>query len=117
MSKSRLAVVALSLGLTACAARTTSSTGTRAAAPPPPTTTSVSEPYCGLFPDDADAKNELASLLHEDGERSWEMVSVTNDDGSLFVCFKHPGQTMTFSGTDVVVVPDSSGPPPEVVVD
>jgi hypothetical protein len=116
MSKSRLAVVAVSLGLTACAARTSSSTGARAAPSPPPPP-SVSEPYCALFPDDANAKNELASLLHEGGEGSWEMVSVTSDDGILFVCFKRPGQTMTFSGDDVVVVPDSSAPPPEVVVD
>jgi hypothetical protein len=58
-----------------------------------------------MFSDGTDGTKELAALIAEDGEGSWERNPVPLGDGHVFVCFHRPGEPVTFSGDDVVVRP------------
>ena len=118
----RLVAVAMSLGLAACAARTTniSSTGAGGVPPLPP---GVSAPkwdhYCAFFSGGVGGKNEFASLLDEASAASWELVSVSDSDTSVLLCFKRPAQPPPAPPlpdvgrpSDIVLPPPATPPTP-----
>jgi hypothetical protein len=118
LSTPRLVALALSLGLTACAARTMniSSSGTGGVPPLPAGATAPRwDHYCSFFGGGRGGDLQFAALLDEASANHWEMVSAVPADASIMVCFKRPAQTLAPADigrpSDIVLPPPAAATP------
>jgi hypothetical protein len=118
----RLVALAVSLGLAACAARTTtiSASGAGGVPPLPPGVNAQKwDHYCAFLGGGVGFKGAFASLLDDASASSWEMVSVASTDASVVLCFKRPAQTPppppapdVGRPSDIVLPPPATPPTP-----
>lgn len=96
MSTLRVTVLALSVGLAACGAKTMNiSASGRGGVPPLPPGVNVPkwDHYCAFYAGGEGGETEFAAMLHDASESSWEMVSAAPLGNSVLLCFKRPAVT------------------------